>query len=229
MKKFKATKLFLVLVLPLALFSSCETVRQLSNQDKGVAIGFAGGAAAGAAIGKATGNTGLGAVLGAIVGGTAGGLIGHKMDKQAKEIEEIKSAKIEKVNNGEGLKITFDAGILFNSGSSILNENSQEALTRFASTLQSNLETNITISGHTDASGSDAINKPLSEKRAQSVADFLVSKGVERVRMTTIGNGSNQPVADNTTKEGKAKNRRVEIVIVPNQKMIQQAQEGNLN
>ena len=229
MKKSKKIKLFSAIGLMLIILSSCETTRQLSNQDKGVAVGFAGGAAAGAAIGKASGNAGLGAIIGAIVGGTAGGLIGHKMDKQAKEIEEIKSAKIEKVNNGEGLKITFDAGILFSSGSSTLNSSSQDALTKFAETIQNNQETNLSISGHTDNSGSDKINQPLSEKRAESVANFLASKGVNKNRMTTLGNGSNQAVAENTTKEGKAKNRRVEIVIVPNQNMIQQAQQGNLN
>jgi outer membrane protein OmpA-like peptidoglycan-associated protein len=220
---------FLIAVIGLSsILYACETTKKMSNQDKGVVAGVAGGAAAGAAIGKATGNTGLGAVLGAIIGGTAGGLIGNKMDKQAKAIEEIKSAKIEKVNNGEGLKVTFDAGILFSTGSSMLNISSQEALTKFAETLQSNAETNVTISGHTDNSGSDKINQPLSEKRAESVANFLVSKGVNRSRMTTVGNGSNQPVADNSTMDGKAKNRRVEIVIVPNQTMIKQAQEGSL-
>ena len=211
------------------ILSACNATKKMSNQDKGVVVGMAAGAATGAAVGNAAGNTGLGAVLGALVGGVAGGLIGHKMDKQAEEIKAIKSAKVEKVNNGEGLRVTFDAGILFETNSSTLNSQSQDALSKFAQTLQNNSETNVAISGHTDTTGSDAINQPLSEKRAESVANFLISKGVTRSRMTTVGNGSNQPVADNNTKRGRAKNRRVEIVIVANEKMIKDAQEGNLH
>ncbi|MBK5286468.1 MAG: OmpA family protein, partial [Bacteroidia bacterium] len=180
-------------------------------------------------IGHAAGNTALGAVLGGVVGGVAGGLIGHKMDKQEKEIQAIKDAKVEKINNGEGLRLTFDAGILFETNSSTLNPQSQDALGKFAQTLQNNPETNIVISGHTDNTGTDAINQPLSEKRAESVANFLISRGVVRNRMTSVGNGSKQPVAENTTVEGRAKNRRVEIVIVANEKMIKDAKDGNLH
>jgi outer membrane protein OmpA-like peptidoglycan-associated protein len=200
----------------------------MSNQDKGVAIGAASGAAAGGVIGNAKGNTALGAVIGGVVGGVAGGLIGHKMDKQQKEIAEIKEAKVEKINDGEGLKVTFDAGILFETNSSTLSAQSQDALTKFAQSLQNNSETNVVISGHTDNTGTDAINEPLSEKRAESVSNFLISKGVSRDRMTTVGNGSKQPVADNTTDAGRTKNRRVEIVIVANEKMVKNAQEGKL-
>ncbi|HLG35838.1 MAG TPA: OmpA family protein [Bacteroidia bacterium] len=223
------TKLLLSLMIISVILSACNATKKMSNQDKGVVVGMAAGAATGAAVGNAAGNTGLGAVLGALVGGVAGGLIGHKMDKQAEEIKAIKSAKVEKVNNGEGLRVTFDAGILFETNSSTLNSQSQDALSKFAQTLQNNSETNVAISGHTDTTGSDAINQPLSEKRAESVANFLISKGVTRSRMTTVGNGSNQPVADNNTKRGRAKNRRVEIVIVANEKMIKDAQEGNLH
>jgi len=223
------TKLLLSLMIISVILSACNATKKMSNQDKGVAIGFGTGAVAGAAIGKATGNTAAGAVIGAILGGVAGGLIGNKMDKQQKEIEEIKAAKVEKVNNGEGLRVTFDAGILFETNSSTLNEQSQDALTKFAQTLQNNSETNIAISGHTDSTGSDAINQPLSEKRAESVANFLISKGVARSRMTTVGNGSKQPVEDNKKAKGRKKNRRVEIVIVANEKMIKDAKEGNLH
>jgi outer membrane protein OmpA-like peptidoglycan-associated protein len=86
----------------------------------------------------------------------------------------------------------------------------------------------VAISGHTDNTGSDAINQPLSERRAQSVSNFLIGKGVAKSRMTTVGNGSNQPVADNNTVDGRAKNRRVEIVILANDKMVKQAKDGTL-
>jgi outer membrane protein OmpA-like peptidoglycan-associated protein len=197
----------------------------MSNQDKGVAIGATTGAVGGAVIGHAAGNTAAGAVIGGVVGGVAGGIIGHKMDKQAEEIKKIDNVEVEKVNNGEGLRVTFPAGILFETNKSVLNTSSQDALTKFAGSLQNNPETNISISGHTDNTGTDAINQPLSENRAASVANFLVSKGVNRSRMTTVGNGANQPVADNATSEGRAKNRRVEIVILANEKMIKDAKE----
>ncbi len=207
---------------------SCEATKKMSNQDKGVAIGATGGAVLGGVIGNQAGNTAAGAVLGGVIGGVAGGIIGHKMDKQKAEIEKIENAKVEKVNNGEGLKVTFESGILFATNSSTLNPESQEALNKFAQSLQNNPETNVAISGHTDNTGSDAINQPLSERRAQSVVNFLISKGVASKRMTYVGNGSNQPVASNATPEGRAQNRRVEIVILANETMIKQAKEGTL-
>jgi outer membrane protein OmpA-like peptidoglycan-associated protein len=214
--------------LSVTLFWSCSSSKKVSNQDKGVAVGAGTGAVAGGIIGHASGNTAMGAVIGGVVGGVAGGLIGHKMDKQQKEIEAIKEAKVEKVNDGEGLKVTFDAGILFETNSSTLSTQSQDALNKFSQSLQNNPETDVAISGHTDNTGSDKINDPLSEKRAESVFNFMVSRGVPRSRMTTVGNGSKQPVASNKTEEGRAKNRRVEIVIVANDKMVNDAKQGNL-
>jgi outer membrane protein OmpA-like peptidoglycan-associated protein len=207
---------------------SCEATKKISNQDKGVAIGATGGAVLGGVIGNQAGNTAAGAVLGGVIGGVAGGVIGHRMDKQKAEIEKIENAKVEKVNNGEGLKVTFESGILFATNSSTLTPESQESLTKFAQSLQNNPETNVAVSGHTDNTGSDAINQPLSERRAQSVVNFLIGKGVASKRMTSVGNGSNQPVASNATAEGRAQNRRVEIVILANEKMIKDAKEGTL-
>jgi outer membrane protein OmpA-like peptidoglycan-associated protein len=227
--KMKNLQNILTFTIIISLLLSCRPTKKMSKQDKGVAIGAGSGAVAGGVIGHATGNTAMGAVIGGVIGGVAGGLIGHKMDKQQKEIAEIKEAKVETINNGEGLKVTFDAGILFETNSSMLSTQSQDALNKFAQSLQNNPETNIVISGHTDNTGTDAINEPLSAKRAESVANFLISKGVSRNRMTTVGNGSKQPVADNTTEEGRAKNRRVEIVIVANDKMVKDAKEGKLN
>lgn len=226
MKYFQNSVAFLLVCL---LLISCGTTKKMSNQDKGVAIGVASGAAAGGVIGNAKGNTALGAVIGGVVGGVAGGLIGHKMDKQKKELDEIKEAKVEKINNGEGLKVTFESGILFETNSSTLSLQSQDALNKFAQSLQNNAETNLVISGHTDNTGTDAINEPLSAKRAESVENFLISRGISRNRMTTVGNGSKQPIADNSTEDGRTKNRRVEIVIVANDKMVNDAKEGKLN
>lgn len=225
MKNLQKTIAFSLII---SLLLSCSSTKKMSNQDKGVAIGAGSGAVAGGVIGNATGNTTLGAVIGGVVGGVAGGLIGHKMDKQRKEIAAIEEAKVEPINNGEGLKVTFDAGILFETNSSTLSAQSQNALTKFSQTLQNNAETNIVISGHTDNTGTDAINNPLSENRAQSVANFLISKGVSTNRMSTVGSGANQPVASNATEAGRTQNRRVEIVIVANDKMVNDAKQGNL-
>ena len=222
----KKTKFLLCSYVLAVLLSACSATKKMSNQDKGVAIGATSGAVIGGVIGSKSDKTAMGAVIGGVIGGVAGGVIGHKMDKQAKEIADIKEAKVEKINNGEGLKVTFESGILFETNSSVLNSSSQEALTKFAQSLQNNPETNVAISGHTDNTGTNAINQPLSERRAESVANYLVGKGVSRNRLTTVGNGSNQPVADNNTVDGRAKNRRVEIVILANEKMVKDAQEG---
>jgi outer membrane protein OmpA-like peptidoglycan-associated protein len=225
MKKIQTCIWMLALI---GVLASCDATKKMSKQDKGVAIGATGGAVLGGVIGHQAGNTAAGAVIGGVIGGVAGGVIGHKMDKQAEEIKKIENAKVEKVNNGEGLKVTFESGILFATNSSTLNPESQGALTKFAQSLQNNPETNIAVSGHTDNTGSDAINIPLSEKRAASVVNFLISKGVASSRMTSVGNGSNQPVASNATPEGRAQNRRVEIVILANETMIKQAKDGTL-
>ena len=205
------------------LFSSCGT---WTNTAKGTAIGVGGGAG----IGALAGNTALGAVIGAAVGGTAGALIGKKMDKQKKELEATlpEDTKIETVNNGEALKITFDSGILFATNSSTVSEASKSALRNFSTSLKANPDTNIQIIGHTDNTGSVDYNQTLSEKRAKSVYDYLMNQGVSADRMVFEGKGVHQPVADNSTAEGRALNRRVEITIVANEKMIQEAQAGTL-
>ncbi|WP_373816126.1 OmpA family protein [Porphyromonas loveana] len=201
----------------------------LNNMAKGGLIGAGAGAAIGAGIGKVAGNTAVGAIVGTAVGGTAGALIGKKMDKQKKELEAaIPDASIQTVNDGEAILVTFDSGILFATNSSTLNAGSRSALAKFAANMNKNLDTDIRIIGHTDNTGSDKINDPLSERRAQSVYSYLNSQGVSAARMTSEGRGSHEPVADNSTQAGRAANRRVEVYILPNAKMIEQAQNGTL-
>ncbi|GHT60744.1 membrane protein [Bacteroidia bacterium] len=202
-----------------------------SNTAKGSAIGGGGGAAVGAGVGALLGGgkgAAWGAGIGAIVGGAAGALIGNKMDKQKKELEQIKDAQVESVNDGQAIKVTFDSGILFATNSSTLNQASKNSLTLFANSLKSNPDTDVHIYGHTDSTGGDKINIPLSKERAGSVQNFLAGQGIVTGRMTIEGMGSAQPVADNATTAGRQQNRRVEIYIVPNQKMIQDAESGNL-
>ena len=194
-------------------------------------MGVGGGAAVGAGIGAIAGNTALGSIIGAAVGGTAGALIGKKMDKQKKELEASlpEEAVVETINEGEALKVTFDSGILFATNSSTVSAASKSALRNLATSLNANPDTDIKIVGHTDSTGKVDYNQTLSEKRAKSVYDYLMEdQGISSTRMTFEGKGIHEPVADNATPEGRAKNRRVEILILPNQRMIQQAQDGTL-
>jgi outer membrane protein OmpA-like peptidoglycan-associated protein len=142
-------------------------------------------------------------------------LTNNKMDRQKKELEQIKHAQVESINAGQAIKITFDSGSLFATNSSSLNPESQSVLTQLAHSLKNHLDTDVHIYGHTDSTGSDKINIPLSKERAGSIENFLMRQGIMKARMTAEGLGSSQPVADNTTLIGKQKNLRVEIYIVP--------------
>ncbi|MDR0231940.1 MAG: OmpA family protein [Dysgonamonadaceae bacterium] len=207
------------------LFSACNA----SNTAKGTGIGAGAGAAIGAGIGALIGGgkgAAWGAGIGAVTGAGAGAIIGAKMDKQKKELEALQNAQVESINDGQAIKVTFDSGILFATGKSDLNAASKTALSQFAASLQAHPDTDVKIAGHTDSTGSDAVNQPLSEQRAASVKSFLVSQGVSSARMQTQGFGSSDPVASNATTAGKAQNRRVEVYILPNAKMIQDAEQG---
>jgi outer membrane protein OmpA-like peptidoglycan-associated protein len=210
-------------------FSGCETIKNTSSTVKGGAIGTGAGAAVGAGVGKIAGNTAAGAIIGAIIGGATGALIGNKMDKQRKELEKIEGAKVETANNGEAIKVTFESGILFATNSSTLSNASKVSLVKFAESLKTNPDTNVEIFGHTDDTGSDAINIPLSQQRAASVQSFLIAQGVSSNRLISFGKGSSDPVASNNTTTGRAQNRRVEIYILASAQMIQDAHSGQLN
>jgi outer membrane protein OmpA-like peptidoglycan-associated protein len=200
-----------------------------SKSQKGAAIGTTAGAVVGGIIGKQSDHTAEGAILGAAIGGVAGGIIGNYMDKQAAEMQEdLEGARIERV--GEGIKITFDSGILFDFDSASLRSEAKENLTRLADILKKYDDTIILIEGHTDATGSDEYNQRLSERRANSVSRFLAGLGVQQMRMNTVGYGETQPVASNETAVGQQANRRVEVAIWANEELKesarQQASEG---
>ena len=199
-----------------------------SNQVKGGGIGAGAGGVVGAIIGKQMGHTVTGAIIGAAVGGSAGVLIGRNMDKQAAEIEKnVKNAEVQRV--GEGIKITFDSGILFQTNSSTLKSQARQNVEELAVTLKTNPETNILIEGHTDSDGTDEYNMRLSERRAEAVSNYLKTLGVSGSRLTTRGYGESQPIADNSASGGKQANRRVEIAVIANENMKKAAQEGSLN
>jgi outer membrane protein OmpA-like peptidoglycan-associated protein len=191
---------------------------------RGAVIGGAGGAVLGGVIGHAAGNTLLGAILGAAVGGAAGAIIGNYMDKQAAEMQrDLEGAEVQRI--GEGIKITFDSGILFDIDKSDLRPVSKTNLAELAKILNKYPDTNILIEGHTDDTGSDDHNMTLSKDRAQSVAFYMATLEVKSARFSTAGYGATQPIVMNDTPEGRQKNRRVDIAVIANDKLKKAAQE----
>src|SRR5690606_1962444 len=164
--------------------------------------------------------------IGAAVGGAGGAAIGRYMDKQAKELEAIEAAEVERV--GEGIKLTFESGILYGFDSYELTPASQESVMELSSILNDYPDTNVLIEGHTDNKGSAEYNQGLSERRAISVANYLKMQGVDASRISTRGMGFDKPVESNDTEAGRAKNRRVEIAIWANEELIEKAESGEI-
>ena len=227
----------------LTVFAGCGN---MSNATKGGLIGGGGGAALGAVLGRViggnAGGTAIGAAIGTAVGATAGVLIGKRMDKaKAAAQAAAANAKVEEVTDKNGLtavKVTFDSGILFPSGSSALSASAQTALSNFAnSVLKTNTDMDCAIQGYTDNAGwknstaeqSVQKNQQLSESRAKSVQSYLLTQGVNASQIRTVeGLGEANPVADNATAAGKAQNRRVEVYLYASQAMIEAANNGTL-
>ncbi len=212
--------------LALAAFSmlaaSCSS---LTKTQKGAIIGTAAGGTIGALIGKKAGNTAVGAIVGGAIGGVAGAYIGKKMDRQAEEIKTtVPGAEV--IDAGEGLIVKFDSGILFDTGKSDLKDAARTNIQNLAATMKNNPETNIMVIGHTDAVGSDQFNMNLSQQRAAAVKSYAAAQGIASSRLTTVGKGESEPIADNSTDTGKSQNRRVEIVIVANEKLKAEARQN---
>lgn len=227
--KFTKTYVGALFLSSALLLTSCEAVQNSNHQQRGTAVGAASGAVLGGILGNNVGKGGngaIGAVLGGIIGGVAGNVIGNKMDKQAKDIKEtLPGAQVERV--GDGIKVTMNESIVnFAFDSSNLTSVAQTNLDKLAKVLVDNPDTNINIYGHTDSVGKDAYNMALSQRRADAVKAYLVGKGLAGSRMFTKGEGKNMPVASNDTDEGRAKNRRVEFAITANEKMINDAKQG---
>jgi outer membrane protein OmpA-like peptidoglycan-associated protein len=196
----------------------CMGCAEWSRTQKGAAIGAGAGGAVGAIIGHKAGSTAVGVLLGAAIGGAAGAYIGNYMDKQAAEIErDIAGARVERV--GEGIKITFSSGIMFDVDRAVLKAQYTGELSELSMILNKYEDTNILLEGHTDSTGSEEYNLELSKKRAQSVANYLATQNVNPTRFTIMGYGESQPIASNETVEGRAQNRRVEVAIYANEKL----------
>ncbi|PKV63609.1 OmpA family protein [Pontibacter ramchanderi] len=199
----------------------------MNKTTKGGIIGAGSGAVVGGIIGNRMGNTAAGAIIGAAVGGATGAVIGRRMDKQAEELQKsMENANVERV--GEGIRVNFDSGILFAVNSAELSATAKKDIAKLAETLKKYDGTNIIIEGHTDNTGSRELNQGLSERRAQSVANYARTLGVEASRMQAKGYAFDQPIADNTTAEGRQQNRRVEVIIVANEELKKAAESGEL-
>ena len=158
-----------------------------------------------------------GAIIGGLAGAAVGGAIGYSLDQQAAELQrDIGNDNVRITNTGDRLIVTMPDDILFATDSATVNPSLRRDLLTVARSLQDYPNSTVQVIGHTDNTGEAYYNQDLSERRANSVADVLMSGGVAFRRIDTYGRGENQPVASNLTEQGRAQNRRVEIVILPN-------------
>lgn len=228
-------------------FTGCSSIKNtwngMSQTGQGATAGGTIGAAVGTGVGALIGGgkgTWIGALVGGALGAGTGALVGNHMDKQKKELEEqlaqVKELKsktdttyivetVKDSNNLDAIKLVMGNAILFPTGSYKLSAAAEAALSKVAYNLQQFPETDITVVGYTDNTGSEAVNDKLSKERAQSVMDYLISKGVAASRLQAVGKGWNDPIASNATAEGRAQNRRVELFIYASKQMIQNAEK----
>lgn len=222
---YRTSKLSFIISAILSLSLLLSGCTEWSKTAKGGVIGGAGGAAAGAVIGKTLGNTAAGALAGAAVGGTVGAIIGRQMDKKAAELEEsLEGAEIQRVE--EGIAVSFDTGLLFDFDSAALREEAKENLRQLAEIMGEDDNTELLIVGHTDSVGEAQYNQNLSERRADSAADYIISQGIGAVRLDTEGRGESEPIADNNIEAGRQENRRVEVAIYASDEYISELQEA---
>jgi outer membrane protein OmpA-like peptidoglycan-associated protein len=206
---------FALSALCVAVLAGCANMNQ-TQQDTGKGAGI--GAIAGALLGAATGGS-KGATRGAVIGGALGAGGGYLWSQKMQE----QKVAMERATAGTGvavsqtadnqLKLDIPSDVSFATGRSDISTSFAPILNQFATSLNQNQVTTVSIIGHTDSTGSDAINNPLSVDRANAARDYLVSRGVARNRIMTEGRGSREPIADNSNAQTRAKNRRVEIYV----------------
>ena len=225
MKKLAIYSLVVLFVMG-STFTSCNSIKNANNTQKGTGIGAAAGALVGGILGNYVGKGGnavLGAVVGAAVGGGTGAIIGNKMDKQARKITEaLPGADVERVGEGIRMVLKEDA-VRFDVNKATLTAQAKANLDKLIPVFNEYSDTNIDLFGYTDSSGNVNSNLTLSKNRAKSVKSYLISKGLASGRLNTTGLGIADPIASNETTEGKSQNRRVEFAITANKKMTEEA------
>ncbi|MFA5119525.1 OmpA family protein [Zavarzinia sp.] len=195
------------------LAGACTQDGRISNTGAGAGIGALLGAGVGAAV---AGNRGQGALIGAGIGALAGGAVGYYMDEQERQLrQKMAGTGVEVQRVGDNIKLILPGGITFRTGSSEIQPQFYQPLDQIAGVLQQYPQSLVDVVGHTDNVGSQQMNQQLSERRASSVASYMLSRGVVAQRINAYGMGENQPVADNSTDFGRQQNRRVEILIRP--------------
>ena len=199
---------------------SCTTAADGTKKISKTGIGAGIGAAAGAAIGQVIGKDTKGTLIGTAGGAAVGAAIGNIFDRQEKELKDkLQGTGVDVKRTGEGeIKLTAPENITFDTNSYVVKPQFRKTLDSVATVLNTYPDSTTVVSGHTDTTGTDAINNPLSVNRASSVASYLESQGISTSRITSRGYGSKQPIASNATEAGRAQNRRVEIAIIANQK-----------
>lgn len=207
-------KKIIFLILSLMVLTNCASDQK--NTTMGTGIGAAAGAVVGAVIGHQTGNRDKGALIGAALGGGIGAYAGHRMDKQAKELEKIAETK----RTEQGLVTKLKSDILFDTGKFQLKDQAEGNLGKMADIMKKYPENVLTIRGYTDNVGSSHINEELSKGRADAVKNQLVVAGLPSDSISVVGMGPANPVGDNKTKEGRKLNRRVEIEITVDQSKV---------
>lgn len=215
-----------IIFLAATLFTGCHAVKNTNNTQRGIGIGAGAGALIGAIIGNNSKiGTAGGALIGAAIGGGTGALIGRKMDKQAREIDQaLPGADVERV--GEGIRLVLNENaVRFDTGKATLTPAAKANLDKLVPVFKEYADTEIDIFGYTDSTGSPEFNLNLSQKRSESVRNYLVSKGLVASRFIIKGMGIEDPIAPNDTAEGRTQNRRVEFAILANDKMVQDAKK----
>ena len=226
MKKISVVAIAAIMVIG-SMFTSCEALKNTNQKQRGAGIGAVAGAVLGGVLGNNLGKGGngaMGAVLGGVVGGVAGGVIGNKMDKQARQIDEVLPGA-EVVRVGEGIKLVLNENaVRFDTNKSSLTASAKANLDKLVPVFGEYPDTNITIYGYTDNTGAAKYNLKLSGERAAAVKNYLASKGVSSSRFQVTGLGIADPIASNESVEGRSQNRRVEFAITANEKMIKDAE-----
>lgn len=204
------------LLVAAALLAGCANMSQEQKDTaKGAGIGAAVGAVAGVLIGDSKKGAAAGAAVGAIGGAVAGNVWSRKMEEKRRAMEQsTQGTGVDVTRTADNqLKLNVPSDISFDTGKSAIKPELRSVLDSFANGLSNDPALLVRIVGHTDSTGSDAINNPLSVDRAQSVRDYLGARGVQPTRIETSGRGSHEPIADNGSDAGRAKNRRVEIFL----------------
>ena len=206
-----------ILILIAVFAFACATTDDAPNDNKktkrGATIGAVAGAIAGAIIGNQSGNNRTGAVVGAAVGAAVGGAIGRRMDKQAEELKQIEDVEVEHTPGTDAINVRLRNDVLFDFNSADLRPESRDTLGELANNFRQYPDNEIVVEGHTDSVGAEDYNQRLSERRAASVADFLIERGVDADDIVVYGYGELRPKASNDTPDGRQLNRRVEINI----------------